>query len=55
MQKDYLAQVLALHIKDIIHAFAAVTHLLRPIIKPLFIKDSNSAHGYKFTRNCYTR
>jgi hypothetical protein len=52
MQKDYLAQVLAPHIESIVHAFAAVTHLLRPSAEPLFMEDGNSAHGHKSTRNC---
>jgi len=54
-QRDYLAQVLAPHIKGIVHAFAAITHLLRPIVKPLFMEDGNSAHGHKSTCNCYAR
>ncbi len=33
------------------NAFAAVTHLLRPITEPLFMEDGNSAHGHKSTRN----
>jgi hypothetical protein len=55
MQKDYLAQVLAPHIKGIVHAFAVITHLLCPIIEPLFIEDSNSDHGHKSTCNCYAK
>jgi hypothetical protein len=51
-QKDYLAQVLAPHIQPILEAFAAITHLLRPSTKPLFIEDGNAAHGHKSTRNC---
>jgi hypothetical protein len=54
-QRNYLAQVLALYIKGIIEAFAAITYLLRPSAKPLFIEDSNSAYGYKSTYNYYTR
>jgi hypothetical protein len=38
-----------------VEAFAAVTHLLRPSVEPLFMKDGNSAHGYKSTRNCCAR
>jgi hypothetical protein len=54
-QKDYLAQVLQPHIQPILEAFAAVTHLLRPLVEPLFMEDGNSAHGHKSTRNCYAR
>ncbi|PMD12778.1 hypothetical protein NA56DRAFT_756286 [Hyaloscypha hepaticicola] len=54
-QKDYLAQVLAPHIQPILEAFAAITHLLRPIVEPLFMEDGNSAHGRKSARNCYAR
>jgi hypothetical protein len=54
-QKDYLAQVLAPYIQPILEVFAAVTHLLRPLVEPLFIEDGNSAHGHKSTSNCYTR
>jgi transposase len=55
IQKDYLSQVLEVHIQPILEAFAAVTYLLRPSAEPLFIEDSNSAHGHKSTRNCCTR
>jgi hypothetical protein len=54
-QKDYLSQVLALYIQPILEAFAAITHLLRPSAKPLFMEDGNSAHGHKSTRNCCAR
>jgi transposase len=54
-QKDYLAQVLAPHLEGIVNAFAAITHLLRPSTKPLFMEDGNSAHGHKSTRNCYAQ
>jgi hypothetical protein len=54
MQKDYLSQVLE-HIQPILEAFAAVTHLLRPSIEPLFIEDGNSAYDHKSTRNCCAR
>jgi transposase len=53
-QKDYLSQVLE-HIQPILEAFAAVTHLLRPSVEPLFMEDGNSAHGHKSTRNCCAR
>jgi hypothetical protein len=49
-QKDYLTQVLAPHIKGIIHAFATITHELG--VEPLFMEDGNSAHGHKSTHNC---
>jgi transposase len=52
IQKDYLAQVLAPHLEGIVNAFATITHLLRLSIEPLFMEDSNSAHGHKSTRNC---
>ena len=51
-QKDYLAQILEAHIQPILEAFAAVTHALRPSAEPLFMKDGNSAHGYKSNKNC---
>jgi hypothetical protein len=51
-QIDYLSQVLAPHLEGIVEAFAAVTHLLRPSVEPLFMEDGNSAHGHKSTRNC---
>jgi hypothetical protein len=44
-----------LYIKSIIEAFIAITHLLRPSIKPLFIKDNNSTYSYESTYNYYTR
>jgi hypothetical protein len=53
-QKDYLAQVLIPYLEGIINAFAAITYLLRPSTKPLFMEDGNSAHGYKSTRNYCT-
>jgi len=52
VQRDYLEQVLAPHIEGIVHAFAAITHLLRLIAEPLFMEDGNSAHGHKSERNC---
>jgi hypothetical protein len=33
----------------------AVTYLLRPSVEPLFIEDSNLAHGHKSTRNYCAR
>jgi hypothetical protein len=50
-QKDYLAQVLKLYIESILDDFGACTYTLG--LEPLFIEDSNSAHGYKSERNCY--
>jgi hypothetical protein len=32
-----------------------MTYRLSPSVKPLFMEDSNSAHGYKSSRNCYAR
>jgi hypothetical protein len=55
MQKDYLAQVLEIYLTLILEAFAVVTHQLRPVAELLFMEDSNSAHGYKSTRNCYAK
>jgi hypothetical protein len=43
------------HIEGILEAFALKTHQLQPSTEPLFIEDSNSAHGYKSTRNCCAR
>ncbi|PMD53076.1 uncharacterized protein K444DRAFT_619742, partial [Hyaloscypha bicolor E] len=54
-QNNYLSQVLAPHIEGIMEAFAAITHLLRPSAEPLFMEDSNSAHGHESIRNYYTR
>ena len=54
-QKDYLVQVLVPYIEGIVHAFATITHLLRPVVEPLFMEDGNAAHGHKSTRNCYAR
>jgi hypothetical protein len=51
-QVDYLSQILAPHIEGIVNAFAAITHLLRPAVEPLFMEDGNSAHGHKSTSNC---
>ena len=53
-QKDYLAQVLS-RIQPILEAFAAITHLLRPSVEPLFMEDGNSAHGHKSIRNYCAR
>ena len=41
-----------LHINNIIYSFAAITHLLCLVAKPLFIEDKNSAYGYKSKHNC---
>ena len=54
-QKDYLAQVLETQLTPILEAFAAITHLLHPATEPLFMEDSNSAHGHKSTTNCCQR
>lgn len=54
-QKDYLSEVLALHIKGIMEAFIAITHLLRPFVEPLFMEDRNSAHGHMSIRNYCAR
>jgi transposase len=54
-QVDYLAQVLEPHIRPILKAFAAITHLLRPSVEPLFMEDGNSAHGHKLKTNCCQR
>jgi hypothetical protein len=54
-QTDYLTQVLQPHLQPILEAFAAITHLLCPLVKPLFMEDGNSAHGHKSTTNCYAR
>jgi hypothetical protein len=54
-QIDYLAQVLEPHIRGILELFAAVTHALRPSVKPLFIEDGNLARGYKTIINCCAR
>ena len=51
-QKDYLSQVLETHLTPILEAFIAITHLLCPVAKPLFIEDGNSAHSHKSTCNC---
>jgi hypothetical protein len=47
VQTDYLAQIFKAHIQPIPEAFAAITHLLRPVAEPLFIEDGNSAHVHK--------
>jgi len=52
VQRNYLAQVLEAHLQPILEAFAAITHLLRPVAEPLFMEDGNSAHGHKSTSNC---
>ena len=54
-QRDYLAQVLEPHIRPILEAFTAITHLLAPTTEPLFMEDGNSAHGHKSSRNCCQR
>jgi hypothetical protein len=54
-QRDYLTQLLAPHLQPILEAFAAVTHLLRPLIEPLFMEDGNAAHGHKSITNCYAK
>jgi transposase len=52
VQSNYLAQILEAHLRPILEAFAAVTHLLRSVAEPLFMEDRNSAHGHKSTWNC---
>jgi hypothetical protein len=54
-QTDYLVQVLQAHLQPILEAFAAITHQLRPVGKPLFMEDGNSAHGHKSKSNCYAK
>ena len=54
-QPDYLSQILAPYLEGIMNAFAAITHLLCPIVEPLFIEDGNSAHGHKSTSNYYAK
>jgi hypothetical protein len=54
-QKDYLAQILKVHLQPILKAFAAKTHQLHPTANPLFIEDGNSAHGHKSITNCCQR
>jgi hypothetical protein len=49
-QVDYLAQVLK-YLLPILEAFALIIYALG--VKPLFMEDGNSAHGYKSTTNCY--
>jgi len=53
-QSDYLAQILK-HLEPILEAFALVTPQLRSSAKPLFIENSNSAHGHKSIRNYCAR
>jgi len=55
VQTDYLAQVLEPYIRPILEAFAAITHLLRPSVEPLFMEDGNPAHGHKSITNCCQR
>ena len=54
-QVDYLSQVLKPHIRPILEAFVAITHLLRPCVEPLFMEDGNPAHGHKSQANCCQR
>jgi DDE superfamily endonuclease len=54
-QVDYLSQILEPQIRPILEAFAAITHLLRPCVEPLFIEDGNPAHGHKSLTNCCQR
>ncbi|PMD16539.1 hypothetical protein NA56DRAFT_607466, partial [Hyaloscypha hepaticicola] len=35
--------------------FSTITHLLYPLVEPLFMEDGNSAHGHKSTSNCCTK
>ncbi len=51
-QRNYLAQILAPYLEGIVNAFAAIIHLLRPSVEPLFIEDGNLAYGHKSTGNC---
>jgi hypothetical protein len=51
-QKDYLTQLLQPYIQAILEAFSIITHLLHPLVEPLFMEDGNSAHGHKSTSNC---
>jgi len=53
-QIDYLTQVLQ-YLQPILEAFTLITYQLRLVVEPLFMKDSNSAHGHKSTTNYYTR
>jgi hypothetical protein len=55
IQTDYLAQILEAHLTPILEAFAAITYRLRPITKPLFMENGNSAYGHKSTRNYYAK
>jgi hypothetical protein len=54
-QRDYFSQLLAPYIQPILEAFAAITHLFRPLVEPLFMEDGNSAHGHKSTSNYYAK
>ena len=54
-QVDYLSQILEPHIRPILEAFTAITHLLRPAIEPLFMEDGNPVHGHQSTTNCCQR
>jgi hypothetical protein len=54
-QVDYLTQVLEPYLRPILEFFALITHTLRSLVEPLFIKDGNAAHGHKSTTNCYAK
>jgi len=48
IQKDYLFQVFEFYIEGFLKAFGVI---LETDKTPQFIKDENSAYGYKFTTN----
>jgi hypothetical protein len=49
-QKDYLAQVLFLHVESILEDFGAHTHALS--LEPLFMEDGNLVYRHKSENNC---